>query len=1185
LLTSYSQNVSIAGGSPNHYLKVDEVLANGVRITETLADQLSQFAPGDKILMIQMTGALNDTTIANFKTFSFRSRKTLQNTGKFEILQVDEINTAGVDTLVYFTDSLSNLYNNGEKIQLVRLVEGETVTVSGTVTPRAWDGEVGGIVAIIGIDTIKLQNNSVIDGSNRGFRGGSVPDEIYEDGKCRYGLSPVIKDTLYFRSAQLGRSGNKGEGVISRFWPYTKGTSFNINGGGAGNGLFSGGGGGSNLLAGGDGGQQSAYCTSSFSAQGGYGGFACSELYINPRKPKAIMGGGGGSGSRMSGSTPSRGGNGGGMVILITGTLVSGSATPSIRVNGENANPSTTTGSGAGGGGGGTILIDATNFAGPSFTVQIKGGSGSSTTAAAPNCNGAGGGGSGGVFWHSGSISPVISLDSLNGSGGITSGGSGYPDQVGLQGLQGMRLKDLIIPLTGFLFNSIRGTDTICEAQFPDRLTGSQPKGGNGIYDFEWQQSIDNVTWSAAIGDNDLRFLQPVALNQTTYYRRIVTSENPVTVASINDTSRVVKIFVYPAIANNSILGTDTVCYNIDGKPVTGIVTPLTGGDNIYSYQWQQSTDKTTWNSIGTQASFDPGALTMSTDFRRIVNSTAYCSDTSEFVAITVLPSITRNDFNIADTSICENTSPGRLNIKAPDEGDGTYTYQWQYMTTGSWNSIPSTSDSVMYTAGTLTETTAYRRIVYSGYNDACIDTSNARTVSIRPLISNNFIDGAPVKYTCFNSPAVLAGSDPENGFGPGTYSYGWEESNDNVIWQALTATTQDLQSNNLTTTRYFRRKVYSTPQYHECNDVSPSVEVRINPLPSGNVFSASDTLCAGATLYVKFNVAGNGPFNVSLEGQNETAKSLAGISGPSDSIAFNPQMTQEFMVVSVEDDSGCFADPAGFIPVTAGIVYEVPVANAGNDDEICDDSYILSAIKTDAAYKGLWTGSGCVFSDSVLENSEVTVDLFGTQVFKWTETNWNCTDDDEVEITFFEQPQVPDAGNDQDLSFKFTTQLQASEPSAGTGTWTILSGMCEFDNNTERNTVIRELDNNVILKWTIVNGVCPAVSDSLKIIVRPLEIKKAFTPNGDGKNDFFDLGAVDAENIEIKVFNRTGQLVFESDNYCAVESGMTCDKWTGINENNVELPEGAYFYIANIKIAGKSEKVQFRSFVEIMRK
>jgi gliding motility-associated-like protein len=90
--------------------------------------------------------------------------------------------------------------------------------------------------------------------------------------------------------------------------------------------------------------------------------------------------------------------------------------------------------------------------------------------------------------------------------------------------------------------------------------------------------------------------------------------------------------------------------------------------------------------------------------------------------------------------------------------------------------------------------------------------------------------------------------------------------------------------------------------------------------------------------------------------------------------------------------------------------------------------------------------------------------------------------------------------------------------------------------------------------------------------------IPKGFTPNGDTKNDFFDLGAGHAEQIKVRIFNSTGLLVFESENY---QDG---ELWDGYNMNSVELPEGTYFYIIDIKVAGKGEEVQFKSFVEILR-
>ena len=1174
LLISYSQNITITGGSPNYYLKADEALLNWVRITETLNGQLVNFQPGDKVLIIQMTGTTIDSSYAAFKTTELRTKQLLQSTGKFEILQLDEVNTSGVDTIIYFTHNLANKYNSGEKIQLVRLVEGETVTVTGTVAPRAWDGEVGGILAIIGIDTVKLQNNSIIDASGRGFRGGAVPGEIYEDGRCRYGLSSSIKDTLYFRSTEMGRSGNKGEGIISVFWPYTKGTGFNINGGGAGNGLFAGGGGGSNYRIGGDGGQQSSTCTSLYSVKGGWGGYACGELYNFPKKPKAIMGGGGGSGTRMNASTPSRGGNGGGMVIIITGTLMTGSATVLIKANGENAFPSITAGSGGGGGAAGTIMIDAAEFKGSLFGVQIRGGNGSSSSTTG---YGAGGSGSGGIFLHAGTSIPAVNIDSTSGSAGLTTGGIAYAAHNGLTGYYGAKLKNLIIPLTGFLFNTIHGTDTICAMQMPDTITASQPKGGNGIYNYVWQDSIVNGTWKTVTGGTNisLRTYVPPALTETTWYRRVVTSD------TITDISREIEIFVYPAIANNSIMGTDTICHNTDGRPLTGIPTPLAGGNGSYSFIWQSRTDQTTWDITGTEASFDPGALISTTHYRRIVNSTAYCHDTTDFLTITVLDSISDNHFSITDTSICENTSPGQLNINSPSGGDGVYTFQWQLRSLpGSWTSIASTEDSLKYSVGILTDTTSYRRIVFSGNDNACIDTSNVRNIIIKPLITNNGIVGPAIRYTCYNSAVSLTGSDPANGFGPGTYSYSWEESSDNAVWNTVTNTNRDYQSAPLTAARYFRRMVYSTPEHHECSDVSNVTEVRINPLPSGNVINNSDTLCAGSTLYVRFTVSGNGPFNVAIQGENLAMQQKNQVYGPVDSIGFMPLATQQFTMVTLADDSSCMANAGNFIPVTSGIVYEVPAANAGADADVCGNTYVLHAVKSNPSFNGMWTATGAVFTDAALENSNVTIDNFGPNIFTWTETNWHCTDADDVEVVFYEQPQTPDAGPDQELDFVYTTQLQALSASVGSGKWTVSSGTGDFSDDTQPDATVSELADKTVLKWTVTNGTCPAVSDSLLILVKPLIIAKAFTPNNDNQNDYFDLKAAHAESISIEIYNSVGLLVYKSHNYLE-ESKL----WDGRNMKGVELPEGTYYYIANIKVAGRQEAIRFKSFIEILRR
>jgi gliding motility-associated-like protein len=468
-----------------------------------------------------------------------------------------------------------------------------------------------------------------------------------------------------------------------------------------------------------------------------------------------------------------------------------------------------------------------------------------------------------------------------------------------------------------------------------------------------------------------------------------------------------------------------------------------------------------------------------------------------------------------------------------------------------------------------LTVSTQYSRVVTS---DICTDTTTALLITVYPTLTNNSIIGGPVQYTCFNTSHLLAGSQPANG--SGSYAYDWQQSTNNTDWTPAAASAMNLTTPVLTSPLYFRRVVFSSPVIHECADTSASVEVRINPLPTGDVIAGQDTICAGESLYVKFAAAGvNPPFSVTIGGQSKT-----GIMVSPDSILLTPPSTQSYSMLTIADDSGCVADNALFANQLNAIVYDVPVANAGTDDEVCSSSYTLKAVKSITGSNGIWSASGATFADPTDPGTVTTVDQYGSGLFTWTEYNWKCADDDQVKIIFNEQPAAANAGPDQSLDFKYTTQLEAGIPPVGSGKWTVVSGAGNFNNDTLPDAVIEELDNPTTLKWTVHNGNCPEVSDQVTILIDPLVIPKGFSPNGDTKNDAFDLGAVNAERIRIKIYNSTGVLVFESDDYGDVDS------WDGKNTNGVELPEGTYFYIADIKVAGREKEFQFRSFVEILR-
>ena len=63
---------------------------------------------------------------------------------------------------------------------------------------------------------------------------------------------------------------------------------------------------------------------------------------------------------------------------------------------------------------------------------------------------------------------------------------------------------------------------------------------------------------------------------------------------------------------------------------------------------------------------------------------------------------------------------------------------------------------------------------------------------------------------------------------------------------------------------------------------------------------------------------------------------------------------------------------------------------------------------------------------------------------------------------------------------------------------------------------------------------------------------RRVITPNGDGANEALTIGC--SENAQIAIFDRYSRLVFESSNYA--------NNWNGIDMDNIELPQGAYYWV-----------------------
>ena len=92
------------------------------------------------------------------------------------------------------------------------------------------------------------------------------------------------------------------------------------------------------------------------------------------------------------------------------------------------------------------------------------------------------------------------------------------------------------------------------------------------------------------------------------------------------------------------------------------------------------------------------------------------------------------------------------------------------------------------------------------------------------------------------------------------------------------------------------------------------------------------------------------------------------------------------------------------------------------------------------------------------------------------------------------------------------------------------------------------------------------------KIVQIPkLEKYNVFTPENDGYNNTFDIDIEFERTYSLKIYNRYGELVFESDQDGVGDSPQN---WNGRFKNTgKELPEGTYFYVLRYSFATCREK------------
>ncbi|MEP0270236.1 gliding motility-associated C-terminal domain-containing protein, partial [Ekhidna sp.] len=116
----------------------------------------------------------------------------------------------------------------------------------------------------------------------------------------------------------------------------------------------------------------------------------------------------------------------------------------------------------------------------------------------------------------------------------------------------------------------------------------------------------------------------------------------------------------------------------------------------------------------------------------------------------------------------------------------------------------------------------------------------------------------------------------------------------------------------------------------------------------------------------------------------------------------------------------------------------------------------------------------------------------------------------------------------------------------------------------------------NYTVTFTAENGCTYESSFSIET---SLTIYNGVSANSDGKNDFFLIDCIDYfPNNNVKIFNRAGQRIYESDGYDNTSTRF--EGFSNVGNGGLKLPPGTYFYI--VELGNGEEPVQ--GFVELVR-
>ena len=303
-----------------------------------------------------------------------------------------------------------------------------------------------------------------------------------------------------------------------------------------------------------------------------------------------------------------------------------------------------------------------------------------------------------------------------------------------------------------------------------------------GTLSYQWQSSSNNSSFSNISGATSASYTAPTSSTGVVYYRCAVK-------ATYSGTSS------GNTYSNSASVSTDAtpapvITANPSNKSVitgtAGQTISVTATGNSLSYQWQSSTDNSTFSNISgaTSSSYSfPTSSAGTKYYRCVVTNTlnGYTATATSTAATVVVSNLTGPTFTSQPVSANYAIGGTAVALSVSATSNGTVTYQWQSSNDNStWNNI-SGATSANYTPPTNTAGVKYYRCVATATGGSQSNTENSSTASITviqataPVFAYD-LSQIDVTYNAGDISNALNGTATATN---GTINYQWYKSTD----------------------------------------------------------------------------------------------------------------------------------------------------------------------------------------------------------------------------------------------------------------------------------------------------------------------------------------------------------------------------------------------------------------------